>query len=114
MGDGINAAPALHAADVGISVDTAVDVAKDAADFVVLKQDLDILREGIDVGRVTFANTIKYILTSISANFGNMFSMAGASLLLSFLPLLAPQILLNNFLSDIPATTIASDNVDPE
>ncbi|MGE5643729.1 MAG: magnesium-translocating P-type ATPase, partial [Byssovorax cruenta] len=114
MGDGINDAPALHTADVGISVDTAVDVAKDAADFVLLKQDLDILREGIDVGRVTFANTLKYILTTISANFGNMFSMAGASLLLPFLPLLAPQILLNNFLSDIPATTIASDNVDPE
>ncbi|HLO16166.1 MAG TPA: magnesium-translocating P-type ATPase [Anaerolineales bacterium] len=114
MGDGINDAPALHAADVGISVDTAVDVAKDAADFVLLKQDLDILREGIDVGRVTFANTLKYILTTISANFGNMFSMAGASLLLPFLPLLAPQILLNNFLSDIPATTIASDNVDTE
>jgi Mg2+-importing ATPase len=81
---------------------------------VLLKQDLDILREGIDVGRVTFANTLKYILTTISANFGNMFSMAGASLLLPFLPLLAPQILLNNFLSDIPATTIASDNVDLE
>jgi Mg2+-importing ATPase len=79
---------------------------------VLLKQDLDILREGIDVGRVTFANTLKYILTTISANFGNMFSMAGASLLLPFLPLLAPQILLNNFLSHIPATTIA--NVDPE
>ncbi|MGB7538942.1 MAG: magnesium-translocating P-type ATPase [Anaerolineales bacterium] len=114
MGDGINDAPALHAADVGISVDTAVDVAKDAADFVLLKQDLDILREGIDVGRTTFVNTLKYILTTISANFGNMFSMAGASLLLPFLPLLAPQILLNNFLSDIPGTTIASDNVDPE
>jgi Mg2+-importing ATPase len=114
MGDGINDAPALHAADVGISVDTAVDVAKDAADFVLLKQDLDILREGIDEGRVTFANTLKYILTTISANFGNMFSMAGASLLLPFLPLLAPQILLNNFLSDIPATAIAGDNVDPE
>jgi Mg2+-importing ATPase len=114
MGDGINDAPALHAADVGISVDTAVDVAKDAADFVLLKQDLDILREGIDVGRVTFANTLKYILTTISANFGNMFSMAGASLFLPFLPLLASQILLNNFLSDIPGTTIASDNVDPE
>jgi Mg2+-importing ATPase len=114
MGDGINDAPALHAADVGISVDTAVDVAKDAADFVLLKQDLGILRQGIDEGRVTFANTIKYILTTISANFGNMFSMAGASMLLSFLPLLAPQILLNNFLSDIPAVTIASDNVDPE
>jgi P-type Mg2+ transporter len=114
MGDGINDAPALHAADVGISVDTAVDVAKDAADFVLLKKDLDILREGIDEGRMTFANTLKYILTTISANFGNMFSMAGASVLLPFLPLLAPQILLNNFLSDIPATTIAGDNVDPE
>jgi Mg2+-importing ATPase len=114
MGDGINDAPALHAADVGISVDTAVDVAKDAADFVLLKTDLDILRQGIDEGRMTFANTLKYILTTISANFGNMFSMAGASLLLPFLPLLAPQILLNNFLSDIPATTIANDNVDPE
>jgi Mg2+-importing ATPase len=91
-----------------------VDVAKDAADFVLLKQDLDILRQGIDEGRVTFANTLKYIITTISANFGNMFSMAGASMLLSFLPLLAPQILLNNFLSDIPAITIASDNVDSE
>ena len=114
MGDGINDAPALHAADVGISVDTAVDVAKEAADFVLLKQDLDILRQGIDEGRMTFANTLKYILTAISANFGNMFSMAGASLLLPFLPMLAPQILLENFLSDIPSTAIASDNVDPE
>ncbi len=114
MGDGINDAPALHAADVGLSVDTAVDVAKEAADFVLLKKDLNILRQGIDEGRLTFANTIKYIITTISANFGNMFSMAGASMLLPFLPMLAPQILLNNFLSDIPATTIASDNVDPE
>jgi Mg2+-importing ATPase len=114
MGDGINDAAALHAADVGISVDTAVDVAKEAADFVLLRQDLDILREGIDEGRKTFANTLKYILTTISANFGNMFSMAGASLWLPFLPLLAPQILLNNFLSDIPGTAIAGDNVDPE
>jgi P-type Mg2+ transporter len=114
MGDGINDAPALHAADVSLSVDTAVDVAKDAADFVLLQKDLDILREAIDEGRRTFANTLKYILTTISANFGNMFSMAAASMFLPFLPLTAPQILLNNFLSDIPATTIAGDNVDPE
>ena len=114
MGDGINDAPALHAADVGISVDTAVDVAKDAADFVLLRKDLDILCDGIDEGRMTFANTLKYILTTISANFGNMFSMAAASMFLPFLPMLASQILLNNFLSDIPATTIARDNVDPE
>jgi P-type Mg2+ transporter len=114
MGDGINDAPALHSADVGISVDTAVDVAKDAADFVLLRKDLAILRAGIDEGRVIFANTLKYILTTISANFGNMFSMAVASVLLPFLPLLASQILLNNFLSDIPAATIAGDNVDAE
>jgi Mg2+-importing ATPase len=113
MGDGINDAPALHSADVGISVDTAVDVAKDAADFVLLRKDLTILRAGIDEGRVIFANTLKYILTTISANFGNMFSMAVASVLLPFLPLLASQILLNNFLSDIPAAAIAGDNVDP-
>ena len=114
MGDGINDAPALHAADVGISVDTAVDVAKEAADFVLLERDLDVLRQGILEGRTTFANTLKYVFTTTSANFGNMFSMAGASLFLPFLPLLAKQILLNNFLSDFPATTIASDNVDRE
>ena len=114
MGDGINDAPALHAADVGISVDTAVEVAKDAADFVLLRKDLGILREGIDEGRMTFANTLKYVLTTISANFGNMFSMAVASLFLPFLPLLASQILLNNFLSDIPAAAIAGDRVDPD
>ena len=114
MGDGINDAPALHAADVGISVDTAVDVAKDAADFVLLKQDLAVLRLGIEEGRRTFANTLKYVFTTTSANFGNMFSMAGASLFLPFLPLLAKQILLNNFLSDFPSLTIATDNVDPE
>jgi Mg2+-importing ATPase len=114
MGDGINDAPALHTADVGISVDTAVDVAKDAADFVLLRKDLAILREGIDEGRRTFANTLKYILTTISANFGNMFSMAVASVFLPFLPLLASQVLLNNFLSDIPATAIAGDNVDAD
>jgi Mg2+-importing ATPase len=114
MGDGINDAPALHGADVGISVDTGVDVAKDAADVVLLRKDLLLLRAGIDEGRRIFANTLKYILTTISANFGNMFSMAAASVLLPFLPLLASQILLNNFLSDIPAATIASDNVDAE
>ena len=114
MGDGINDALALHTADVGISVDTAVDVAKDAADFVLLRKDLGILRRGIDEGRMTFANTLKYILTTISANFGNMFSMAAASVFLPFLPLLASQILLNNFMSDIPATTIAGDKVDKE
>jgi len=114
MGDGINDAPALHIADVGISVDKAVDVAKEAADFVLLEHDLDVLRRGIEEGRKTFANTLKYIFTTTSANFGNMFSMAGASLFLPFLPLLAKQILLNNFLSDFPAMTIANDNVDLE
>jgi Mg2+-importing ATPase len=114
LGDGINDAPALHAADVGLSVDSAVDVAKESADFVLLKHDLDVLRAGIEEGRKTFANTLKYIFTTTSANFGNMFSMAGASLFLPFLPLLAKQILLNNFLSDFPGMTIAGDSVDPE
>ena len=112
MGDGINDAPSLHSADVGISVENAVDVAKDAADLVLLKQDLDVLREGIVQGRKTFANTLKYIFMATSANFGNMFSMAGASLFLTFLPMLPPQILLINFLTDLPEMTIASDNVD--
>ena len=114
MGDGINDAPALHSADVGISVDKAVDVAKEAADFVLLKHDLKVLMAGIEEGRRTFANTLKYIFTTTSANFGNMLSMAGASLFLPFLPLLAKQILLNNFLSDFPAIGIPLDNVDPE
>jgi Mg2+-importing ATPase len=114
LGDGINDAPALHAADVGISVDTAVDVAKDAADFVLLKHDLKVIHRGIDEGRHTFANTIKYIFIATSGNFGNMISMALASVYLPFLPLLAKQILLNNFLSDIPGMGVAGDNVDRE
>ncbi len=114
MGDGINDAPSLHSADVGISVDSAVDVAKEAADFVLLKHDLDVLRQGILLGRTTFANTIKYVFVTTSANFGNMFSMAGASLFIPFLPLLPFQVLLTNFLTDFPALTIASDNVDRE
>lgn len=114
MGDGINDAPALHAADVGISVDSAVDVAKESADLVLLEHDLEVLRLGIEEGRRTFANTLKYIFTTTSANFGNMLSMAGASMFLPFLPLLASQILLNNFLSDIPGMAIAGDNVDEE
>jgi len=113
LGDGINDAPALHAADVGISVDTAVDVAKDAADFVLLQKDLAVLQQGIVQGRTTFANTLKYVFMATSANFGNMFSVAGASLFLPFLPLLPKQILLINFLTDLPEMTIASDNVDP-
>jgi Mg2+-importing ATPase len=114
MGDGINDAPSLHSADVGISVDNAVDVAKEAADLVLLKQDLDVLREGIIQGRKTFANTLKYIFMATSANFGNMFSMAGASLFLPFLPMLPMQILLINFLTDLPEMSIASDNVDQD
>ncbi len=114
MGDGINDAPALHAADVGISVDTAVDVAKEAADLVLLRQDLSVLHQGIVLGRTTFANTLKYVFTTVSANFGNMFSMAGASLFLPFLPMLPLQILLTNFLTDFPAVNIAADSVDRE
>lgn len=114
MGDGINDAPALHAADVSISVNTAVDVAKEAADFVLLEKSLDVLKRGIELGRVTFANTLKYIYITTSANFGNMFSMAGAALFMPFLPLLPKQILLINFITDFPALTLAGDSVDPE
>lgn len=114
LGDGINDAPALHAADVGISVDQAVDVARESADVVLLKPDLDVLRRGVDDGRRTFANTLKYISITTSANFGNMVSMALATPLLPFLPLAAKQILLNNFLSDLPSIAISTDNVDAE
>jgi Mg2+-importing ATPase len=114
LGDGINDASALHAADVGISVDRAVDVAKDAADIVLLAKDLNVLVDGVKEGRVTFANTLKYVFMATSANFGNMFSMAGASLFLSFLPLLPKQILLTNLLTDLPEMAIATDHVDPE
>lgn len=114
MGDGINDASALHAADVGISVDSAVDVAKESADIVLLQQNLNVLIDGIREGRRTFVNTMKYIFMATSANFGNMFSMAGASLLLPFLPLLPTQILLTNLLTDLPEMAIGSDNVEPE
>jgi Mg2+-importing ATPase len=114
IGDGINDAPALHTADVGISVDSAVDVAKDAADIVLLEKNLAVLVDGVRQGRTTFANTLKYVFMATSANFGNMFSMAGASLFLPFLPLLPKQILLTNLLTDIPEMTIATDRVDHE
>ena len=114
MGDGINDASALHAADVGISVDQASQVAKEAADIVLLKKDLGVLIDGVRLGRVTFANMLKYVFMATIANFGNMFSMAGASLFLPFLPLLSKQIFLTNLLTDLPEMAIATDSVDPE
>jgi len=114
MGDGINDATALHAADVGISVQSAVDVAKEAADIVLLEKDLAVLHGGVKEGRKTFANTLKYVFMAVSANFGNMFSMAGASLFLSFLPLLPTQVLLTNLMTDFPELAIPTDSVDDE
>ena len=114
MGDGINDVSAINAADIGISVENAVDVAREAADFVLMEKDLSVLIDGIKEGRKTFSNTLKYIFINTGSTFGNMFSVAIASLLLPFLPMLPKQILLTNFITDFPYLTIASDNVDEE
>ncbi|MFB3765316.1 MAG: magnesium-translocating P-type ATPase [Methanotrichaceae archaeon] len=114
MGDGINDASALHASDIGISVDSAVDVAKEVADVVLMEKDLSALSEGVTEGRKTFSNTMKYVFMAASANFGNMFSMAVVSIIIPFLPLLPTQVLLTNLLQNFPQITIASDSVDEE
>jgi Mg2+-importing ATPase len=114
LGDGINDASALHAADVGISVDSAADVAKQAADLVLLEHDLTVVHEGVLEGRRTVENVTKYVLMGSSSNFGNMFSMAGAALFLPFLPMRPIQVLLNNLLYDCSETGVPLDRVDPE
>jgi Mg2+-importing ATPase len=114
LGDGINDAPSLRSADIGFSVDTAVDVAKDAADMIMLERDLNVIAEGVAEGRRTFGNIMKYIMMGTSSNFGNMFSMAGASIFLPFLPMLPVQILLNNLLYDVSEIPIPLDTVDEE
>ena len=112
IGDGINDVAAINAADAGISTNNAVDVAREAADFVLLEKDLSVLADGIREGRKSFVNSMKYIFITTGATFGNMFSVAGASLLLPFLPMLPKQILLTNFITDFPFLTIASDQVE--
>lgn len=112
LGDGINDAPSLRAADIGISVDNAVDVAKESADIILLHNDLHVLKEGVIEGRKTHANVMKYVMMGASSNFGNMFSLAGASLFLPFLPMLPIQVLLNNLLYDFSQMSIPTDHVD--